>query len=152
MVKIQILLVCSIAMLASQCNTSKKNTANQTQVTQLPQAAIEDFTWMITKADTIDFSKLEPRKMPVIILHQKGKNFSGTSGCNSILGNYVIDKGTLTFDQLSSTEMFCAGLMDAEYALLRSLRSVKTYTATDTTCIFLSSEHKALVSLIKIKK
>ncbi|MBK8847219.1 MAG: META domain-containing protein [Bacteroidetes bacterium] len=152
MVKIQMLLLWCAAIFVSQCNMSKQNATINKPVTSLPQAAIEDLNWMILRADTVDFSKLEPRKIPILIFHKDGKNFSGTSGCNNILGDYLLDKNSLTFDKISSTEMFCAGLMDAEYALLQALREAKTYTATETTCQLLGSDQKVLVLLQKIKK
>ncbi len=63
------------------------------------------------------------RREPFILLDADGR-LSGGTGCNSFAGGYVVDGGYLTFGQVATTRMYCAGVWDQERAILAALPKV----------------------------
>ncbi|HOM67646.1 MAG TPA: META domain-containing protein [Brevefilum fermentans] len=59
---------------------------------------------------------------PTLIFDEEG--IGGNASCNIFGGNYTLDKGKLTFDQLFNTEMYCEGAMDQETAYINALQEV----------------------------
>lgn len=54
--------------------------------------------------------------------------FSATTDCNTIAGNYVADKDTVTFDSISSTKKYCQGSQESDFSTL--LKNTETYHFT----------------------
>jgi len=55
---------------------------------------------------------------------------NGSAGCNNYFGSYEVSGKNLTFGPVASTEMYCMdpeGIMDQEYAYLKSLGQAETY-------------------------
>jgi heat shock protein HslJ len=56
-------------------------------------------------------------------------SFRGTTGCNSVFGNYTIDLYTIDFGNLAVSEMFCAEdeIMQTERQFLDALNNTGSY-------------------------
>lgn len=52
---------------------------------------------------------------------------TGSAGCNNYNGSYETDGGSMTIGPFASTQMFCDGAMDQEFAYLTLLDSVDSY-------------------------
>ncbi len=56
------------------------------------------------------------------------KKISGFSGCNRFFGNYTAKNGSIKFDEISGTEMYCGDNVDIlEKKLLKTLSKATTY-------------------------
>lgn len=62
-----------------------------------------------------------------ITFDEKDGKIAGQAACNTFFGDYVIVRKTITFGSISSTEMFCEGLMDEEHQILSNLENVKRF-------------------------
>lgn len=51
----------------------------------------------------------EAPEQPSLVITED-KSFSGTDGCNRLVGGYSVDGDTLTFEQTASTRMACTGV------------------------------------------
>ncbi len=56
----------------------------------------------------------------------------GKSFCNSYGGNTVIDKGSIKFEQLFSTKMFCSEFSQAENDFQSDLQTINSAKVSDT--------------------
>jgi heat shock protein HslJ len=63
------------------------------------------------------------RREPFILLDADGR-LSGGTGCNRFAGGYVVDGGYLSFGQVATTRMYCAGVWEQERAILAALPQV----------------------------
>ncbi|HEY1024376.1 MAG TPA: META domain-containing protein [Sphingobacteriaceae bacterium] len=58
----------------------------------------------------------------------KEHRISGKAACNGFSAEYeIFTENRITFSEISSTKMYCEGLMDEESEILTNLRSVKRY-------------------------
>ena len=57
---------------------------------------------------------------PTLVFDEE--ELGGNGSCNTFGGNYTLDKGKLTIDQLFSTLMYCEGAMDQESAYINALQ------------------------------
>ena len=63
------------------------------------------------------------RREPFIALDADGR-LSGGTGCNRFAGGYVVDGGYLSFGEVATTRMYCAGVWSQERAILDALPKV----------------------------
>ena len=69
------------------------------------------------------------RREPFILLTADGR-VSGTTGCNRFAGGYVVDGAYLSFGQVATTRMYCAGVWRQEQAVLAALPRVAQWRVT----------------------
>lgn len=72
---------------------------------------------------------LSPSHPATLTFHTQDHNASGSGGCNSYGGSYVIFGSSLRFDNMRSTAMACMdkNVMDQEGAYLQALARVGSY-------------------------
>ncbi|PZD78437.1 META domain-containing protein [Mesonia sp. K7] len=58
-------------------------------------------------------------------------NFSATTECNNMFGDYKIDIYAITFSNIASTKKFCEGRMDAEEEIAETLSNVGSFEVVD---------------------
>ncbi|QIK54007.1 META domain-containing protein [Dysgonomonas sp. HDW5B] len=54
--------------------------------------------------------------------------FNGYSSCNSFFGEVVVEKNSIEFRQITSTQRGCARTMEVEETIFKALREVDNYT------------------------
>ena len=70
-----------------------------------------------------------PNAEPTIDFTDDGRSFGGSTGCNSIFGDYTIAGGTIGFGGIGQTEMACEEpLMRQEANVIRALQDASVYT------------------------
>ncbi len=76
-------------------------------------------TWRWQKAVYSNGQELIPKKANqfTLIFTNEGR-FTATTDCNSMAGSYTATKDTLAFGPIASTEMFCEGSQEMEFAAL----------------------------------
>jgi heat shock protein HslJ len=77
----------------------------------------------------INGKKLVAEKIPTFTMSALDNSFRGTTGCNSVFGNYTIDLYTIDFGNLAVSEMFCAEdeIMQTERQFLDALNNTGSY-------------------------
>ncbi len=70
-----------------------------------------------------------PNVQPTIDFTDDGRSFSGSTGCNSIFGDYTVGGGTIAFGGIGQTEMACEEpLMRQEANVVRVLQDASVYS------------------------
>jgi heat shock protein HslJ len=78
----------------------------------------------------------------------KDGQMSGNVGCNSFGGDYTVDGGTISFDSIMSTMMFCEGPVgDQELAVLSVLQESATFVMEGNTLMITSANGDASIVL-----
>ncbi|MBC7913062.1 MAG: META domain-containing protein [Pyrinomonadaceae bacterium] len=78
-------------------------------------------------------------------LEVKGKAF-----CNTITADYGLMGDTqLTFEAITSTKMYCDGIMDLENQMVSNMQNVKHYQIKNGMLYLLSSSNEALLTFKK---
>ncbi|HNN12595.1 MAG TPA: META domain-containing protein [Anaerolineales bacterium] len=77
--------------------------------------------------------------------------FGGTVGCNSFGGGYKAGSGTVKFEGIISTLMYCEGVSDQESAVLGMLSDKSVKYSIDGTRLTLTSEDGSLTVVLEKK-
>ncbi|QQX77431.1 MULTISPECIES: META domain-containing protein [Aequorivita] len=79
--------------------------------------------------NSINGKKLENTKNPTFTLSAIDNSFRGTTGCNSVFGNYTIDLYSINFGDLAVSEKMCMdkNIMNTERDFLNALNNTGTY-------------------------
>ena len=62
------------------------------------------------------------------ITFKDSKTFSATTDCNSISGEYILNKSKISFNKIASTLMYCEGSQESEF--IKMLGEVENYSFT----------------------
>lgn len=75
--------------------------------------------WNWIKAHYNDGREILPKKEKIFTLtFNKEGRFSATTDCNSMSGEYKAQQGAINFENIASTEMYCEGSQESEFAEL----------------------------------
>ena len=77
---------------------------------------------MEKKVDVTDYKE----KLPFMEVNSATNSFMGFSGCNTMNGKLIFEKGLLRFTDIVGTKMMC-GSNNQENTFLKALRSTTTY-------------------------
>ncbi|PHR10546.1 MAG: hypothetical protein COA40_13875 [Aequorivita sp.] len=79
--------------------------------------------------NSINGKKLENTTNPTFTLSAIDNSFRGTTGCNSVFGNYTIDLYSINFGDLAVSEKMCMdkNIMNTERDFLNALNNTGTY-------------------------
>jgi putative lipoprotein len=68
------------------------------------------------------------RTQPYIRLHREQSRFEGSSGCNGVVGTYLVEQNALQFAPSANTLMMCPqALMEQEQGLIAVLKATSSY-------------------------
>jgi putative lipoprotein len=68
------------------------------------------------------------RTQPFIRLHREQSRFEGSSGCNGVVGTYLVEQNALQFNPSATTLMMCPqALMEQEQGLIAALKATSSY-------------------------
>lgn len=68
------------------------------------------------------------RTQPYIMLHKEQGTLEGSSGCNGVVGSYIVEQNALQFTPTGTTMMMCPpALMEQEQGLLAALKATSSY-------------------------
>jgi len=82
--------------------------------------------WVLTEMKEVPVQLSGTRRDAYLDFNWAEKRFSGNGGCNSISGNYTLEKRDLRFGEVASTKMSCPDLA-FENTFLETLRDVDHY-------------------------
>jgi copper homeostasis protein (lipoprotein) len=95
--------------------------------TRLATEPLENTYWKLTRLRDEPVFVQEQQREPSLILHPENHRVSGSSGCNRLMGSYMLNGKEISFGQFTSTRMACPEGMDTEKAFFEALAQVKTW-------------------------
>lgn len=137
------ILVCTL--LFSGCDETKKviDVAGNVQLTG---------SYTVT---ALNGKKLANTTNPTFTLSALDNSFRGTTGCNSVFGNYTIDLFAINFGDLAVSEKMCMdkNIMGTEMDFLNALKEAGSYTLENNILkIFSKYDQSVLLSAKKEEK
>ena len=78
------------------------------------------------------------------VLHSENQRVAGFSGCNSMMGSYVLKGNALKFDQMGGTLMACTANMEVERQFLGMFSDVARWEIEGETLRLLNAAGKPL--------
>ena len=104
-------------------------TNNQIPVpgTNISSITLQTKTWEWVSAQFEDGRVVTPKRKEFTLKFSPNGQFTATTDCNQVGGNYTADSktGTLSFSQIFSTKMFCQGTQETEFVTL--LQNTSSY-------------------------
>lgn len=100
----------------------------------------------------INGKKLTTETTPTFSLSALDNSFRGTTGCNSVFGNYTIDLYAIDFGNLAVSEMYCAEkeIMKTERDFLDALNNTGSYAIENNVLTLYSKNDRSV--LLKASK
>ncbi len=137
------ILICTL--LFSGCDETKKviDVAGNVQLTG---------SYTVT---ALNGKKLANTTNPTFTLSALDNSFRGTTGCNSVFGNYTIDLFAINFGDLAVSEKMCMdkNIMGTEMDFLNALKEAGSYTLENNILkIFSKYDQSVLLSAKKEEK
>jgi heat shock protein HslJ len=81
------------------------------------------------------------------VLHSENQRVAGFSGCNNMMGNYVLEADKLRFDQMGGTLMACVGSgMELEKKFLSVFPQVAHWEIRGETLQLRDADRKTLAN------
>ena len=132
--KKSIILLAAIAVVASACGSSSTTSTTSapptTQAVQGEQPADLDGSWTLVSV-TLPTQQISVAAEFGAMIELNNGDITGSGGCNSLSGVYTASAGTITFGNITMTEIGCAEGMELESAFVGLLTKVDTYTIED---------------------
>ncbi|WP_310991503.1 META domain-containing protein [Aequorivita marina] len=100
----------------------------------------------------INGAKLTNTKAPTFSLSAADNSFRGTTGCNSVFGDYTLDMYTINFENVAVSEKYCSdkGIMKTERNFLDALNNTGSFALENGTLTFYSKADRSV--LLSAKK
>lgn len=100
----------------------------------------------------INGKKLTAEITPTFTLSALDNSFRGTTGCNSVFGNFTIDLYTINFGDLAVSERFCEEkeIMKTERDFLDALKNTGSYALENNVLTLYSKTDRSV--LLKASK
>jgi heat shock protein HslJ len=129
--------ILSFALIFTSCDETKKviDVAGSVQLTG-------NYT-----VSAINGKKLTNTKNPTFSLSALDNSFRGTTGCNSVFGNYNIDLNAIKFVDLAVSENICAdkNIMKTERDFLDALNNTGSYAIQNGIVTFYSKTDRSVI-------
>jgi putative lipoprotein len=129
-----IITAAAIALLSSACGTVGKK-----EVARAAPAALLDTHWRLTQVGDVIVPNPPGSREVYFSLQSQNPNVVGFSGCNRMLGHYVLAGEQLKFDQIGGTKMFCDVRMELEQRFLAMFEYVAGWKIAGNTLQLLNS-------------
>jgi heat shock protein HslJ len=151
-----------LGVILASCNSSKSQTTisdkkvDEKAIPVTGSSATEESdlegTWELVSlmgAQKVPLNDLYPNKKPTIAFDARPKQISGTTGCNSYTGSYVIDGRTISFGTgMALTKMACEG--EGESLFVEQLKKTNKFFIKEQNTLMLLEGDVALLEFKKI--
>ena len=102
--------------------------------------------WKLTRlGDQVITTPQDAREIH-FVLHSENQRVAGYSGCNQMMGAYVLDGSELRFEQMGGTMMACVSNMDLEPRFLGMFGQVASWDIQGETLQLLDANRKPLAT------
>jgi putative lipoprotein len=136
-------LILSVLLLGGCANPAPPTTpAADTQST----APLLDTHWKLTQLGEQQITP-PPDARPIhVVLHAENQRVTGYSGCNQMMGAFVLEGSALRFDRMGGTMMACVANMDLERQFLTMFGQVTGWQIQGQTLRLLDASGKPLAT------
>jgi heat shock protein HslJ len=128
-----------IVVVSAGCHTA----ANK-DVAHAAAATLLDTRWRLTQVGEVVVPNPAGTREVYVSLQSQNPNVTGFSGCNRLIGHYLLDGPHLKFDQLGGTKMFCDVRMELEQRFVAMFEYVASWEITGRTLRLLDSTGKTI--------
>jgi len=137
-------LVVGVALLLGAC--AHEVTPTVPAAPAITTAGLLDTYWRLSELDGQQVVTPADAREMHIVLGSANQRVSGFSGCNRLMGGYVLSGDTLKFDQVAGTMMACAPDMDLEKRFLALFPQVARWEISGETLRWLDAGGKTLAA------
>ena len=104
--------------------------------------------WIATEINGFQIpSETDSAQIPSIQFDSAAQRFSGTDGCNQIMGSFHSDATSLQFGQVASTKMMCLDAKNVTAAQYQQILSkVASYRASDQLLVLFDANGQTLAA------
>lgn len=92
-----------------------------------PNGVLLNTYWKLILLNDTEIIVSDSQREPHIIFNAENR-VSGSDGCNSIMGSYLLEGDKLTFGEMAGTKMACAEGAEQTQAFNEALTKVATYS------------------------
>lgn len=80
-----------------------------------------------------------------VVLHQEASRLAGATGCNTLMGSYLVENERIAFGQIASTKMACPEpQMKTERNFLAALKQVTAWSVDGSKLVLLGDNNEPL--------
>jgi heat shock protein HslJ len=134
-------LIAGVALLAG-CAYDRPGLEGKTPAA--PTAQLLDTHWKLTQlGDQVITTPQDAREIH-FVMESENPRVHGFSGCNHMMGGYVLNGSELKFDQMGGTMMACTVNMDVERNFLGMFSDVARWKIEGETLTLVNAEGKTL--------
>lgn len=102
--------------------------------------------WKLTRLGEQVISTPEGAREIHFVLHSDNQRVSGFSGCNRMMGSYVLDGDKIKFDQMGGTMMACVPDLELERKFLALFPQATRWQITGETLRLMDAGGKSLAT------
>jgi heat shock protein HslJ len=102
--------------------------------------------WKLTQLGDLVITTPQGAREIHFVLHSENQRVAGFSGCNPLMGSYVLDGNELRFDQMGGTLMACTADMELEKEFLAMFGRVERWKIAGETLELLDAAGKPVAS------
>ena len=100
--------------------------------------------WKLTRLGEEVINTPQDAREMFIVLNADNPRVAGYSGCNQMMGGYVLDGASIKFDQIAGTLMACVSNMDVERKFLAMFGQVTRWKIDGETLTLLDADGRPL--------
>ena len=102
--------------------------------------------WKLTQLGELVITTPQDAREMHFVMHAENQRVTGFSGCNQMMGAYVLDGSELRFEQMGGTMMACVSNMDLEPRFLVIFGQVASWDIQGETLQLLDANRKPLAT------
>ena len=102
--------------------------------------------WKLTQLGELVITTPQGAREMHFVMHAENQRVTGFSGCNQMMGAYVLDGSELRFEQMGGTMMACVSNMDLEPRFLGMFGQVASWDIQGETLQLLDANRKPLAT------
>ncbi|WP_291855787.1 META domain-containing protein [Marinilabilia sp.] len=101
--------------------------------------------WALKQLSGKTIDSKDGERKPHVIFDAEEDRVHGYAGCNSFFGDYQVeDDGTVRFENIASTKMYCSEKMEMETAFLQALQNCDKLSVDNNTMQLMDAENKVI--------
>ncbi|MBT2773748.1 META domain-containing protein [Halomonas sp. ISL-60] len=103
--------------------------------------------WKLTRLNGAPVVTHENVREAHLVLHQDASRLAGATGCNTLMGSYLLENEHIEFSQIASTKMACPTTqMKTESDFLASLKQVTAWHVDGAMLVLSDANSKPLAT------
>lgn len=136
----------SLGMVACTSTPSSKESTQQ-----INTALLQSKTWVLTHIGATPFTTSQPAQAPHLQF-STDLRFSGSDGCNRLMGTYAIHEDAISLSQVASTRMLCLDANASTEKVTEALAKVTHYQVYNHTLRLMNKTGNVLLQFENLKQ